>query len=247
MRDRHGIAGIVASTAIVLGGCGSLLGLHVHAILGLLVAGGLTVLALVATWVSIRHVRLARRLHAASSCAEGPSNQVYDVPGLAPVVAGLVRPRLYAGVDLLAALPRRQRDAVIAHERSHRDHRDPLRLVGLESIRRCLGWIPVVATVEQANRARLEIRADRDALDDGATRQDLAAALLRLSSRPPTTMAAFGEVTDLRLQALLGDDVRSAGMHSRPSWLRLVPVMIATAVATAACTWLLASPHVGLL
>ncbi len=53
-------------------------------------------------------------------------------------------------------------------------------------------------------------------------------------------------MTDLRLQALLGDDVRSAGMHSRPSWLRLVPVMIAAAVATAACTSLLATPHAGL-
>lgn len=238
VRERRRVMAATAVVVLVVAGCGTVVGLHVETVVWATGLGMLLVVAVVAGWLGLRHVRLARQLHRASRPTEFLGVSIQAVRGLPPVVAGLLRPRIYACEELLATLPPGQSRAVVLHERSHLDHRDPARLVALEAVRRCLGWIPAIAHLEETARARLEIRADRHALEAGVTRQELAAALMRLSTTGPATMPAFGVVSDQRLLALLGED-RVGGRVSR-RWLGVLAVVVATG---AVCTSVLPGAH----
>lgn len=240
MGDWRRPLGLVASCVLLVLGCGVVLGIHVEAVLAALVVGAIGAVLTTAGVLAIQHARLARRLRGAGSRIETDGVVVDVVPGVMPLVAGLLRPRIFADDQVLAELDAAHRQAVFLHEQAHRDRFDPARLVVLEAIGRCLGWMPAVRSFEESARARMEIRADRHAIDHGVRRGDLAGALLHLADRSQGVgAAAFGAVTEQRLHALLGDPDPAQG---RPRWWWIAVVVLLVSV-TVTCVTLSSGPH----
>lgn len=238
-RWRGAAASVVAVLILVAGACGVLLGVHIEAVAMPAAALGAGVLTAVTLTRAVRHARLARMLALTSWPGLLAGEPVRTVPGLGPMVAGLLRPQVYCGDDIPARLSPREQQAVLLHERYHQQRRDPVRLVFFEATHRCLGWIPAVQRWVNDARARLEIRADAYALARGASRPDLARALLTLADAAPPAGAGFATVTEQRLAALLGDQPPRRRHPFRSGLLGLALV----ALMAAACTPLSAASH----
>ena len=207
-----------------------------------LVAGALTIgaaLTSLTLFHALLHRRLTRSLAARATPGSLGGEAVNHVSGVGPMVAGLLRPQVYCDATITTHLGPDEQRAVLLHERCHQQRRDPVRLLLLRALQTVFGWVPGVPGRIDDARARLEIRADRYALRNGATRPHLAAALLRLGAVTPHGVPAFGTVTEQRLQALLDD---------RPptrSWRVPAAVFAAGVVAASACVPLLpaSAPH----
>jgi len=86
--------------------------------------------------------------------------QVYVTEGVGPAVAGLLRPRIVVPAWVTLALPRLQ-SAVIAHEQSHLDARDPQLFTLALALLVCMPWnLPLWW---QLRRLRYAIEVDCDA------------------------------------------------------------------------------------
>jgi hypothetical protein len=233
MRDRPaavgGVIGLVSFCAY-----GFVSGHHLQttaAVLGV-IAG---IAAAAGSAPAIRHHRLARALRRISepTTLTGVRARTGALRGSA-LVAGLVRPTIYCDRRLPELLSERQLHAVMLHEQAHQRARDPVRLLLVELVapvarRSASGrqWIEWTA-------ARREIAADRHALANGATRQDLAAALLKLPRVAAATAPAFTSAADLRLRALLEDPLVSP---VRPIFVRTARAVGGGVAGAAACTW----------
>lgn len=233
------VGSIAVALLLATGACGLLLGIHIEAVAIPVAALIGVTLATVAAGRAIRHARLARQLARTSRVGLLAGEPVRTVPGLGPMVAGLLRPEVYCGDDVPARLSPREQHAVLLHERCHQQRRDPVRLVALEALDRSLGRIPAVRRWVNQARARLEIRADVYALSNGATRPDLAAALLRLADAGAFVGAGFATVTQQRLEALL--DERPPPARPRASRAvvlsaALVAVVLTTCAPTSAAS-----------
>jgi Zn-dependent protease with chaperone function len=99
------------------------------------------------------------------------------VPPLAATL-GLLRPRIAIDDRLARDLDATARQAVLAHERAHCHHRDPLR-IWLAQIASDLQWpSPHAAARFERWRQVLELARDEEAREDGVDGEDLAAALI---------------------------------------------------------------------
>lgn len=127
---------------------------------------------------------------------------VHVVDGTVACTAGPLVPGIFVGTDVLASLDDDELRAVVFHERAHRLRLDPL-WAALVVVTRALTpaslWRPETASQIEAHR---EIRADRDALRNGATRRALAASLLKVPTAP-VGVVGFASVSELRVRALL--------------------------------------------
>jgi Zn-dependent protease with chaperone function len=107
------------------------------------------------------------------------------------VTYGLIRPRILVSTGLAAALARDEVRAVLAHEREHLRHRDPLRLLAARLFAAWACYLPAARWL--AGRAALgrELAADRAAAAQAGSGV-LAGALLKLASTPacPAVAAA---------------------------------------------------------
>jgi len=114
------------------------------------------------------------------------------VPPLAATL-GLLRPRIAIDERLSRDLDATAGQAVLAHERAHCRHRDPLR-IWLAQIASDLQWpSPRAAARFEGWRQALELARDEEARDGGVDGEDLAAALLgavRLAQRRVASPAA---------------------------------------------------------
>lgn len=240
MRDRMAWGlGALGLALLVVGGCGVVLGVHLEAAFA---AGALAVAAVVVSLAlvhAVRHSRLTRSL--ASRATEGllGGEVVHHVPGIGPMVAGLLRPQVYCDARIASRLSPDEQRAVLLHERCHQQRRDPLRLLLLQAVETVFGWVPSVGRRTDQARAHLEIRADRYALRHGASPPTIARALLRLGDASPQGVPAFGTVTAQRLEALLDDRVPTR------SWRRPAAAIAVLTIATTACLPLLSgsAPH----
>ena len=194
--------------------------------------------ALVAGQLVVQY-RVARSARAATICRtlEGVVVWCGSLDGRA-FVAGLWTPRIYVDDRLPDLLDRRELEAVLFHELAHTRARDPIRRAVVEGLGRVIRPLPGGRELVERSIARMEIRADRAAMGDGATRRSLASALLKM---PQTRSALVGFVTatDLRLRALLGEQRCSAPIP-RQSWAP--PVATATAVVVSVAV--LATHHI---
>lgn len=166
------------------------------------------------------HARLVRRLQRSSragSIAGVPIRWSSPTAAVgAAVVAGLCRPRIFVDPGLPERLTETEMRAVLLHERCHQLRRDPARLLAITVAAPLLRRLPGGPPWLEAARARLEIDADRYALRHGATRAELARALLRLDApETPATAAAFPTTTELRLQVLFGRSGTPQLLHPR--------------------------------
>ena len=187
----------------------------------------------------VRHLAAHRRFmrHLAGR-APWPGGEVLVFDDAAPQAfcAGLARPRIYLSRGAIGALDADALRAVIAHERHHRDRRDPLRVLLASVLSEALFFLPVMARLRDRFVALLELAADEAAVRDApGGAGTLAAAMLafdeasspagavgiapervdHLAGRPPTwrlprLALALGAVT---VAAMLGG-VWAAGQHA---------------------------------
>lgn len=172
-----------------------------------------------------RHRRLSTLLDRTASPARIADHDVGLVPGLAaPYVAGLARSRIYCPADLADRLSEPELRAVVLHERHHQLVHAPARLVVLAALAPALGRIEVGRRWAERRRAAIEIAADEHALGAGASRSELARALLKLgSARLDGGLASYASASELRLRHLMGEASPSGtGPGSLP--LLLLPV-----------------------
>jgi Zn-dependent protease with chaperone function len=107
------------------------------------------------------------------------------------VTYGLVRPRILVSTGLTAELGEAELTAVLAHEREHLRHRDPLRLLAARLLAQWGWYLPAGRWLARRCALRRELSADRAAAGS-AGRGVLAAALLKLARLPacPAVAAA---------------------------------------------------------
>lgn len=123
------------------------------------------------------------------------------------VVAGLLRPRIYCDATLVDDLSSDELRAVVLHERGHQRALDPLRLTLLGVAEPVIGRSTRGRRLMERLRAEREILADRYAIRHGVPTNAIASALLKLGGPPPAGAAGFASATELRLRALLGDQM----------------------------------------
>ena len=111
---------------------------------------------------------------------------------VAPPIAtvGLLRPRIVIAEDVRHALDPDALAAALAHERVHVRHRDPLR-IWLAQIATDLQWPSPAARRRFAHwLTALEIARDEEARLDGASGEDLAAAVVSVARMPWRSLGA---------------------------------------------------------
>ena len=202
-------------------------------LLAVLAAGSVTFAVIRAA----RHGRLVSRLHQRSAPTRVAGVLVHagEVGGPA-FVAGLRHPTIFCDRDLPAQLSAGELRAVMLHERAHQETRDPARLLLLGLVSPLLHLLPSGRQWLAVRLAEREIAADRYALANGATRADLASALLRLPPLTRAHVAGFTPAIDLRLRALLGEETTVG----TPVALRRCAILaIGGVVGSALCTWFL--------
>jgi len=112
------------------------------------------------------------------------------------VTCGLLRPRILVSEGLARSLSRAELTAVLAHERCHLQHRDPLRLLAARMLAGYGFYLPAARWLAGQLGLRRELAADRAAATR-AGRAVLAGALLKLASVPACpAVAAAGHADD---------------------------------------------------
>lgn len=226
------------TVALGTAGC-ALLGVHVGVVFVAVLGATLAALAVPAAAWAVRHARLTRQLERVSRPGTLAGAPIRTLPGAGPMVAGLLRPRVFCGEEVAPRLTHAEQRAVLLHERSHQRHRDPMRLVALEAIERTLGGMPWLRWRLAEASARLEIRADADAIAHGASRPALASALLRLADLGDASAVGFATVTDQRIAALL----LTAPSPPRRCWPVVLAVVAASAAMVVVCLGVLSVHH----
>ena len=177
-----------------------------------------------AGWGCLAYIRLRRRL-LESAPLDG---NVYLADAVAsPFVLGLLRPRLYLPSDLSA----QARPYVLAHERCHIRHGDPV-AKALAWAALCLYWFhPLVWLAFAAAMEDMEMRCDEAALRalGAEARADYCASLLSLAGgRFPGVALAFGE-------GRTGSRIRRLARWRRPKKAAYVAAAALCLALTAAC------------
>lgn len=233
MRDRFGLLSLLfgAVAVCVFGVFAS----HHMRTIGIALAT-MSIVAVTATAVlALRHRRmvLALRMRSAPARLAGVDVRSGDV-GDAAFVAGLSRPTIFCDRGLPEQLSAGELEAVLWHERAHQRAWDPFRLLLVELVAPMARWMPFGNQWLAWSFARREIVADRYAMDHGASRSDLASALLALPPLAHEHVAGFASAVDLRLRALLGEDVEPIV----PLAVRRASVMLSgAAMGAAMCVW----------
>lgn len=205
------------------------------AFLGIVAAAivGSVILASIGIHATLHH-RVASTLWRRARPAVVAGHAVGLVPGVgAALVAGMRRPRIYCSDDLVTRLTSGELRAVLLHERHHELSHAPARLVVLSALTPFLGRPGLGLSWLERRRAAIEIAADEHAIRNGATRTTLARAILKLRETPTqVSLAGFATAGDLRLRALLGEDVQPHARNRRA---------LGTAVVAAALVGLVCS------
>jgi Zn-dependent protease with chaperone function len=101
----------------------------------------------------------------------------------------LIHPRILVSTALAAELTAAEVAAVLAHEREHVRHRDPLRMLAVRLLAAFAWYAPAASWLASRAVLRRELAADR-ASARGTGRGVLAGALLKLASLPACAVAA---------------------------------------------------------
>jgi Zn-dependent protease with chaperone function len=123
---------------------------------------------------------------------------------------GFLRPRICLSTSLIELLSPPQLQAALLHENYHRLRFDPLRILLIEAIGTALFFLPVIQEWRTLYKIKLELDADRYAVDR-VGKPALAGALHRLLSYAtvpisvPSVITAGISANSARIAALLGE------------------------------------------
>lgn len=200
MRTRAIVAGAVPACLV-----GAVIGLPTPRLVAVaLLIGMPVVVGVMVQWRRQRELVGLLRYLCRTTVVMGHEARVGPLEGRV-FVAGVTHPEIYCDTELLTTLDSRELRAVVLHERAHQLARDPLRLTILTALAPALRRVPSGRQLLQELQAGREIAADRYALERGASRTALASAMLKV--QPATHgLAGFRSATELRIQALLGDE-----------------------------------------
>lgn len=140
------------------------------------------------------------------------------------ITYGLIRPRILVSTGLAASLSAAEIRAVLAHEREHLRHRDPLRLLAARLAAAWGCYLPAAGWLVRRATLRRELAADRAAAGS-AGRGVLAAALLKLAAMPASpAIAAASPAGDGRrsLEARITQLERGRPLRQRLAVSRLL-------------------------
>jgi beta-lactamase regulating signal transducer with metallopeptidase domain len=183
-------------------------------------AVALAVVVLSFAFHALRHARLARHLLARSEKGDVAGTGVrLGTFDRAAFVAGITRPQIFCDRTLTQDLTADELRAVTLHERAHQRSRDPLRLALLAVAAPLIRRLPEGQDGLVRLAADREIAADRFALDHGATPSAIASAVLKVAPAGPVHAAAFSPAVELRMRALLGEEVSPRASLRRFGWL----------------------------
>lgn len=128
-----------------------------------------------------------------------------DQPVIAAFCFGLIRPRIVLSAGMLARLDDEELLAVLAHERHHLRHRDPLRYLLLHTATTAAFMFPLSNFLCRRVEARMELAADRAALTLSSPAA-LAGALLAVLGNQELRVAGTAglSATEARVAHLLG-------------------------------------------
>lgn len=102
-------------------------------------------------------------------------------------------PRMLVSTRLVEMLDDSELLSVLAHEKYHLTERDPFKILIVRALRDAVVFLPLVRDLVENYLALQEIAADQGALEMGATRHDLASALLKLLDAPmPRDLSVSG-------------------------------------------------------
>lgn len=138
--------------------------------------------------------------------------------------AGSVRPTVYVTTGAIDVLTDDELRAVLLHEIHHARTRAPLRAAFVEAWFRIVRLAPPIRRRLVSRLATLETTADRFALEAGATRRQLASALVKLDSSPGVSFAGHA---DARVSALVG----GSSPESTGAPLEWIPLLLVLALA----------------
>lgn len=170
-----------------------------------------------------RHQELARNLDRRASAGIIADHAVWLVPGLNPaLVAGLRRARIYCSPDIGDCFDPGEVRAIVLHERHHEIDRAPARLLLLSALAPFVGRMPHGRHWLAAQRAAIEIAADRYAMACGVSRSTLARALLKAEAQP-LAAPGFASEVDLRIKALFEAEEPARAGRGLQSWAAFVP------------------------
>ncbi len=170
---------------------------------------------------------------------------------LALCVGGYLRPTIYASTEVMKSLEPSEFEAALAHEVSHAESRDPLRLLWMGSCPDFLQWFSLDAPWRQAFARACEFAADAGAArGNQEIALDLASALLKVARlrtfRPligdaeldVAVSSAYSSPIELRarVEALASQGENPAAHGPRP-WMAALTILVIAGVGVAL------SPH----
>lgn len=147
----------------------------------------------------------AGRLRSALAATGVPPESVAVCAELAmPTVAGFLRPRIVIPALLVEELSPEELRAILLHENTHRERRDPLRALVARIASAVFFFYPVVYPILRRLRATAELACDERVVSAGVSADAYARALARslrigLAS-PAFAPAAAGSVSLLRVR-----------------------------------------------
>jgi Zn-dependent protease with chaperone function len=124
---------------------------------------------------------------------------VFTDPNVQAFCAGLLRPRVYLSTTAARMLRADELAAVLAHERHHRNRRDPLRIALGRVLAHALFFMPVLRSLSNGYCATAELAADEAAIHaDGGSTTALASAMLAFqdSTNPADSVGIAPERVD---------------------------------------------------
>jgi Zn-dependent protease with chaperone function len=112
----------------------------------------------------------------------GLQNRLLVVPGDSLFCAGIFKPRIFVGRNLLRDLSREELEAALVHESYHLKQRDPLKILLVSTFSTTFFFLPAVREIAQAYLREKEISADRLA-ETTVGRKHLSRALIKAFRR----------------------------------------------------------------
>lgn len=122
---------------------------------------------------------------------------------------GLLKPKIFLSTGLLELLEDEELEAVIHHERFHKEHRDPLKMFLLSLFSSAMAYLPILKWCHQHYKMSREILADDYAMNKQGTSLYLGGALLKLlkranSKQMPVTVSSFVDTSiNYRIRRIL--------------------------------------------